>query len=152
MVLARNEVSKDAELLVLRHENAVLRRHIGRVRYQPADRLWLLALSRLIPRRRWGEVFAVTPATLLAPATGHPQMGLHQPGRVPAFVDARLLRACAVLGIKLVHSRPRGPGRDRKGRRSHDCACHLMAQMTPPSSLMASSSSSSCSGASRLAG
>ena len=66
MVLARREVFKDAELLVLRHENAVLRRQIGRVRYQPADRLWLAALSRLIPRRRWGEVFAVTPATLLA--------------------------------------------------------------------------------------
>ena len=66
MVLARREVSKDAELLVLRHENAVLRRQIGRVRYQPGDRLWLAALSRLIPRHRWSEVFAVTPATLLA--------------------------------------------------------------------------------------
>src|SRR5450631_3063075 len=66
MVLARHEVSKDAELLVLRHENAILRRQISRVRYQPADRMWLSALSRLIPRRRWGEVFAVTPATLLA--------------------------------------------------------------------------------------
>jgi len=66
MVLARREVSKDAELLVFRHQNAVLRRQIGRVRYQRADRLWLAALSRLIPRRRWGEVFAVTPATLLA--------------------------------------------------------------------------------------
>jgi transposase InsO family protein len=66
MVLARREVSKDAELLVLRHENAVLRRQTGRIRYQPGDRLWLAALSRLIPRRRWGEVFAVTAATLLA--------------------------------------------------------------------------------------
>ena len=66
MVLARREVSKDAELLVLRHENAVLRREVGRIRYQPADRLWLSALSRLIPRRRQGDVFAVTPATLLA--------------------------------------------------------------------------------------
>ena len=66
MVLARREVSKDAELLVLRHENAVLRRQIGRARYQPGDRLWLAALSRLIPRHRWSEVFAVTPATLLA--------------------------------------------------------------------------------------
>ena len=65
-VLARGEVPKDAELLVLRHENAVLRRQVTRVRYQPADRLWLAALSKLIPRRRWGEVFAVTPATLLA--------------------------------------------------------------------------------------
>jgi putative transposase len=51
---------------VLRHENAVLRRQIGRVRYQPGDRLWLAALSRLFPRHRWGEAFAVTPATLLA--------------------------------------------------------------------------------------
>src|SRR5712691_9993756 len=66
MVLARREASKDAELLVLRHENAVLRRQASRIRYQPADRLWLAALSRLIPRRRWGEVFGVTPATLLA--------------------------------------------------------------------------------------
>jgi len=66
MMLTRRHVSKDAELLVLRHENAVLRRQISRVRYQPADRLWLAALSRLIPRCRWGEVFAMTPATLLA--------------------------------------------------------------------------------------
>ena len=66
VVLARREASKDAELLVLRHQNAVLRRRISRVRYQPADRLWLAALSRLIPRHRWAEVFAVIPATLLA--------------------------------------------------------------------------------------
>jgi putative transposase len=65
-VLTRRRVSKDAEILVLRHENAVLRRQVGRVRYEPADRLWLAALSRLVPRCRWGEVFPVTPATLLA--------------------------------------------------------------------------------------
>jgi hypothetical protein len=65
-VLTRRQLSKDAELLVLRHQNAVLRRQISRVRYQPADRLWLAALSRLIPRPRWGEVFTVTPAALLA--------------------------------------------------------------------------------------
>ena len=65
-VLARHEVSKDAELLILRHEHEVLRRQVGRVRYQPGDRLWLAALSQLIPRQRWAEVFAVTPATLLA--------------------------------------------------------------------------------------
>ena len=49
MVLAKREVSKDAELLVLRHENVVLRRQISRVRYQPDDRLRVSALSQLIP-------------------------------------------------------------------------------------------------------
>jgi putative transposase len=52
-VLTRHRVSKDAELLVLRRENAVLRRQVGRVRYEPSDRLWLAALSRLVPRLRW---------------------------------------------------------------------------------------------------
>ena len=66
MVLARGEVSTDVELLMLRHENAVLRRQTGRVRYQPGDRLWLAALSRLVPRCRWGEVFTVAPATLFS--------------------------------------------------------------------------------------
>ncbi len=44
----RKDLAKEAELLVLRHQNAVLRRHAGRVRYEPADRVWLAALARLI--------------------------------------------------------------------------------------------------------
>jgi len=67
MVLTRRQMSKDAGLLVLRHENAVLRRQINRVRYQPGDRLWLAALSRQIPRRRWGETFEVIPTTRRPP-------------------------------------------------------------------------------------
>jgi putative transposase len=46
LVLIRRDLSKEAELLVLRHENAVLRRHVSHVRYQPVDRLWLTTLSR----------------------------------------------------------------------------------------------------------
>jgi putative transposase len=66
-VLLRRDAAKEAELLVLRHENAVLRRQLtGPRRYSPTDRLWLAALSSLIPRRRWAQVFPVTPATLLA--------------------------------------------------------------------------------------
>jgi transposase len=65
-VLARSDLSKDVELLVLRHENQVLRRQLsGRLRWDHADRLWLGALSRLVSRRRWADVFPVTPATIL---------------------------------------------------------------------------------------
>ena len=66
VLVFRGGRAKDAELLMLRHENAVLRRHAGWVRYEPADRAWLAALARLVPRRRWAEVFPVTPETLLA--------------------------------------------------------------------------------------
>ncbi|MET7663174.1 integrase [Streptomyces sp. NPDC005373] len=65
-MLLRREASKEAELLVLGHENAVLRRQLqGPVRYEPADRLSLAPLSPLIPRRRWAQVFPITPGTLL---------------------------------------------------------------------------------------
>jgi putative transposase len=65
-VLVRSDLSKNAELLVLRQENQVLRRQLSdRLRWDHADRLWLTALSRVVSRRRWPEVFAVTPATIL---------------------------------------------------------------------------------------
>ncbi|MFC6376453.1 integrase core domain-containing protein, partial [Nonomuraea thailandensis] len=65
-VLVRSDLSKDVELLVLRHENQVLRRQLGdRPRWGHVDRLWLTALSRLVRRRRWAETYPVTPATIL---------------------------------------------------------------------------------------
>jgi hypothetical protein len=51
-VLFRRGLSEDAVLLVLRHENAVLRRHGGGARYEPVDPAWFAALAKLIPRRR----------------------------------------------------------------------------------------------------
>jgi hypothetical protein len=51
-VLTRRQLSKDAELLVFRHENAVLRRQVSRVRYQPGDRLWLAPLRACTPRQQ----------------------------------------------------------------------------------------------------
>jgi hypothetical protein len=51
--------------LVLRRENQVLRRQFGgRPRWGHADRLWLAALSRLVRRCRWAEVFPVAPAAI----------------------------------------------------------------------------------------
>ena len=50
VVILGQQASKDVELLVLRHENTVLRRQVGLVRHTTIDRLWLAALSRLVPR------------------------------------------------------------------------------------------------------
>ena len=67
VVLLRRDTVIEAELLVLRHENAVLRRQVhGPIRYEPADRFWLAALSSLLPRHRWSNVFPIAPGTLLA--------------------------------------------------------------------------------------
>jgi putative transposase len=60
----RSEFSKDVELLVLRHQLVVLRRQQPRPRLRPADRAFLTALSRILPRRRC-QGLIVTPQTLL---------------------------------------------------------------------------------------
>ena len=97
VLMLRCDSAKDAELLVLRHDNAVLGRHAGRVRYEPADRVWFAALARLIPCNRWTGVFPVTPATLL---TWHRKLAAgkddtsnrRKPGRPPTVPSiARLV-------------------------------------------------------------
>jgi hypothetical protein len=65
VLLARSDDAQEIELLVLRHEVAMLRRQVKRQTFAPADRAFLAVFSRLLPRSRWG-VFGVTPATLLA--------------------------------------------------------------------------------------
>jgi putative transposase len=60
----RSAEAKEIEILVLRHELAVLGRQRPRPRLQPKDRALLAALSRLLPRARW-SVFLVRPETLL---------------------------------------------------------------------------------------
>jgi len=65
VLLGRSQGSKDAEILVLRHEVMVLRRQVAQPSPDWADRAVLAALARLLPARLRGNRL-VTPGTLLA--------------------------------------------------------------------------------------
>ena len=55
---SRRDRSKDVEILVLRHQLAVLQRQIARPCFEPADRAVLAALARVLARHRW-SIFLV---------------------------------------------------------------------------------------------
>jgi putative transposase len=63
-LLARPRRSNEFEILLLRHELAVLRRQAGRPRLTRADRALFAALTRALPRTAWTNL-AVKPDTLL---------------------------------------------------------------------------------------
>jgi putative transposase len=65
MLCCQQAEAKEIEILILRHELAVLRRQHPQPHLQPKDRALLAALSRRLPRARW-SVFLVKPETLLA--------------------------------------------------------------------------------------
>jgi hypothetical protein len=64
LLRARSRDFKELEIVVLRHELAVLRRPTHRARLTPTDRVFLATASRLLPRSRW-PAFLVAPTTLL---------------------------------------------------------------------------------------
>ncbi len=65
ILLGRTDRSKDIEILVLRHQLAVLRRQVPRPRFDRTDRGFLSALARVLDRDRW-SMFLVKPDTILA--------------------------------------------------------------------------------------
>jgi hypothetical protein len=129
VLLARRDAAKDLEILVLRHQLAVLRRQVPQPMLEPTDRALLAAVSRVLPRARW-SCFLVTPQTLLrshrrlvAGAWTYPRRGL---GRPPLDEDiqqlvVRLTRenprwatsaskaSCSGSGARLSHRDPNDP-------------------------------------------
>jgi putative transposase len=106
----RRDRSKDVEILVLRHQLAVLRRQVARPRFEPADRAILSALARVLGRDRW-SMLLVRPATILrwhrrlvADHWTYP----HRPGRPSTIVETRrtiirLARDNPTWGYRRVH-------------------------------------------------
>jgi len=120
-LLARSSAAKNAELLMLRHEVAVLRRQGTRPRVDWADRAVLAGLARLLPRPTWRGLF-VRPETLLRwhrdlirrrwsypHHRGRPRVGAELCGLV-----LRLARENPTWGYRRIHGElPRVHGQDR---------------------------------------
>ena len=118
ILVARDERASAVEVLVLRHQVAVLRRQVRRLELEPADRVVLAGLSRLLPRVRWAAFF-VTPATLLrwhrqliARRWTYPRRG---PGRPPVTAELgelvlRLARDNPTWGCRRIQGELAGLG------------------------------------------
>jgi putative transposase len=103
-LLARADTAKDVEILALRHEVAVLRRHHPRPKLSWADRALLSALSRLLPTSA-RRLRLVSPRTLLR---WHAQLVARRwtyprqhPGRPPIAQPVR------TLVLRLARENPR---------------------------------------------
>jgi putative transposase len=104
-LLARPRRSKELEILLLRHELAVLGRHAGRPGLTRADRALFAALSRVVPQMAWTSL-VVKPETLLR---WHRQLvarrwtyAHRKPGRPP------LERSLRELILRLARENPHG--------------------------------------------
>jgi len=114
---ARSDTTSDIEILVLRHELAVLKRRTLRPRMTWTDHALIAALTSLLPRpRRLGSL--VTPATI--PRWHRQLVARHwttpaRPGRpaIPACLRAlgiRLATENPTWGYRRLHGEPAGLG------------------------------------------
>ena len=98
-----DDLAKDAEILLLRHQLAVLRRQASRPRFSWTDRALVATLARLVPRERWAA-FLITPETILrwhrALVRRHWTYPHRRPGRprLPADTVELILRLALLTG------------------------------------------------------
>src|ERR1035437_7595471 len=100
----RSSEFKELEIVVLRHELAVLRRQVSRPALRPADRAFLAAARRLLPRAGW-RAFFVTPEPRLAWQRRLVAQGWPYPVRRPG--RPRIGREVRELVLRLARENPR---------------------------------------------
>jgi putative transposase len=104
-LLARSDRAKDAEILLLRHQVAVLQRNAGTPRLSWADRAVLAALARLLPRSRLRQLrLIVSPRTLLRWHADLLRRRWAYPRRTPG--RPRTAQAIRALVLEMAHDNP----------------------------------------------
>jgi putative transposase len=119
-LLARSDLAKDAEILILRHQVAVLQRHASAPRPSWADRAILSALAQLLPHRHRSQLrLIVSPRTLLrwhaAIVNRRWNYPHRRPGRPPVLRGVRALvlqmaRDNPARGYRRIHGELTGLG------------------------------------------
>jgi transposase len=104
LVRRRGDVAREAEVVILRHELAVLRRTAGRARHDWADRALVAALAKLLSRDRRDRLI-VTPATLLRWHRELARRRWYQPHRRPGRPPVEA--AARELIVRLARENPR---------------------------------------------
>jgi hypothetical protein len=99
-LLARSDRAKDVEILILRHQVAVLQRQVKAPRLSWADRAVLAALARPLPGRRLCELrLVVSPLTLPTPTARTGRCGSNRPtGAWKRPPPVRVSGSCAGIG------------------------------------------------------
>jgi putative transposase len=104
-LLVRSARAKDAEILILRHQVAMLQRQATTPRLSWADRAILSALARLLPKRRLCQLrLIVSPRTLLRWHADLVRRRWAYPRRAPG--RPRTAQAVRALVLEMAHDNP----------------------------------------------